>query len=195
MDLKERTYSVLIVSATEKLHIALSEHLPPSRFRPVRTVSSIHAAERATSERSYDLVIVNHTLPDDAGVRFAIDVSNSPGSVALLLVPAELHETLREQVTPYGVFTLTKPIPRPMLDLALDWMCSARERLRQSEKKTLSFEEKMQEIRLVNRAKWLLITRRGMDEPQAHRFIEKQAMDRCIPKQTVAEEIIRSDSS
>ena len=132
MDLKERTYSVLIVSATENLYLALSEHLPQSRLWPVRTVSSVHAAERAWNERSYDLVIVNHALPDDAGVRFAIDVSSSAGSVALLLVPAELQETLREKLTSYGVFTLTKPIPRPMLDLALDWLCSARERLRQA---------------------------------------------------------------
>ena len=51
-------------------------------------------------------------------------------------------------------------------------------------------EEKMEEIRIVNRAKWLLISQLNMDEPQAHRYIEKQAMDRCVPKRRVAEEII-----
>ena len=60
------------------------------------------------------------------------------------------------------------------------------------EKKTLSVEEKMEEIRIVNRAKWLLISELKMDEPQAHRYIEKQAMDRCISKKEVAEEIIRT---
>ncbi|MBP5238504.1 MAG: ANTAR domain-containing protein, partial [Clostridia bacterium] len=29
-------------------------------------------------------------------------------------------------------------------------------------------------------------------EPDAHRYIEKQAMDRCISKQSVAEEIIKT---
>ena len=53
-------------------------------------------------------------------------------------------------------------------------------------------EEKMEEIRIVNRAKWLLISELKMDEPQAHRYIEKQAMDRCISKKEVAEEIIRT---
>ena len=65
-------------------------------------------------------------------------------------------------------------------------------RLRKFEKKTLSFEEKMQEIRLVNRAKWLLISELKMEEPQAHRYIEKQAMDRCITRKEVAEEIINT---
>ena len=42
------------------------------------------------------------------------------------------------------------------------------------EQKTASIEEKMAEIRLVNRAKWLLIDREGMTEQDAHRFIEKR---------------------
>ena len=66
------------------------------------------------------------------------------------------------------------------------------ERLRRLEKKTLSVEEKMEEIRVVNRAKWLLISALQMEEPQAHRYIEKQAMDHSISKREVAEEIIRT---
>ena len=74
---------------------------------------------------------------------------------------------------------------------ALNWMESARERLRQSEKKSLSIEEKMAEIRLINKAKWILISELSMSEPEAHRYIEKQAMDRCIAKRAIAEEIIK----
>ena len=66
--------------------------------------------------------------------------------------------------------------------------------MRKSEKKTLSIEEKMEEIRIVNRAKWLLISELKMDEQGAHRYIEKQAMDRCISKRAVAEEIIKTYS-
>ena len=71
-------------------------------------------------------------------------------------------------------------------------MSSARERLRKSEKKALSIEEKMEEIRIVNRDKLLLISEMHMDESQAHRYIEKQAMDRCVTRKVVAEEIIKT---
>ena len=50
----------------------------------------------------------------------------------------------------------------------------------------------MEEIRAVNRAKWLLISEINMDEPEAHRYIEKQAMDRCVSKKEIAEEIIKT---
>ena len=192
MSLKERCYSVLVVSAAEKLNIALSDILPKSHYQPIKIVSSVSEGKRVWSERNYDFVIINSPLLDDAGIRFAIDLGNSKGTIVLLCVRAELLDDIREKVSDYGVFTLSKPLSRPILTLALDWMASARERLRKLEKKTLSVEEKMEEIRLVNRAKWLLISELKMDEPQAHRYIEKQAMDRCIAKKEVAEEIIKT---
>ena len=50
----------------------------------------------------------------------------------------------------------------------------------------------MEEIRIVNRAKWLLISELKMSEEDAHRYIEKQAMDRCITRRAMAESIIRT---
>ena len=60
------------------------------------------------------------------------------------------------------------------------------------EQKTASFEEKMAEIRLVNRAKCLLIERKAMTEQEAHRWIEKQAMDRCVSRKVIAEQILQT---
>ena len=135
MSLKEREYSVLLVSASEKLNTALSDLLPESRYRPVRTVSSVSAGKRAWSERSYDFVIINSPLPDDTGIRFAIDAAGSAGSVVLLLVRAELQDDMRDKVVEHGVYTLAKPLSRPLVSLALDWLAAARERLRKLEKK------------------------------------------------------------
>ena len=105
---------------------------------------------------------------------------------------AELYDEIFDKVSEHGVFMLAKPLSRQLMETALDWMESARERLRRLEKKTISVEEKMEEIRVVNRAKWILISELKMDEPQAHRYIEKQAMDRCLSRKEIAEEIIRT---
>ena len=194
MSLKERVYSVLVVSAAEKMNTALSSLLVEPLYRPVRIVSNVSAARRAWNERSYDFIIVNSPLPDDTGVRFAIDTAAAKSPVVLLLIRGELYPEIFDRVVDHGVFALAKPVSLPLLSAALGWMASARERLKKMEKKTLSFEEKMEEIRIVNRAKWLLISALGMDEPQAHRTIEKQAMDRCLSKRKVAEEIISTYS-
>lgn len=110
------------------------------------------------------------------------------------MVGAELQEEIYDKVAEHGVFVLSKPISKQTMVIALSWLSSAREKIRKTEKKTLSIEEKMQEIRIVNRAKWILIRELKFDEPEAHRYIEKQAMDRCISKRIIAEEIIRTYS-
>ena len=107
-----------------------------------------------------------------------------------MLVKAEHYPDVNARVSPYGVLTLSKPTTAQMITQSLVLLCGTRERLRRMEQKTASIEEKMEEIRLVNRAKWLLIEQLRMTESEAHRYIEKQAMDRCVTKRSIAENII-----
>ena len=194
MSLQERTYSVLVASASEKLNIAVSALLSGFGCRPVRFAADLSSAKRLASEYNYDFVIINSPLPDDAGTRFAIDLCRETPASILLLVPSDIHEQIRDKVTDHGVFTLPKPIGKGTFSLVLGWMAASRERMMKAEKKSLSVEEKMEEIRLVNRAKWLLIHELGMDEPEAHRYIGKQAMDHSLPKTEIARQIISTYS-
>lgn len=187
-------YSILIVSSSESFHSALTPLLPEAVYDPVCFVPSISQARQAAAERDFDFIIINSPLPDDPGIRFSIDLCTEKGTVVLMLLRAEFYEDIHAKVSGHGVFTLSKPLSRQTLLKGLDWMTSTRERLRKFEKKNLSIEEKMGEIRIVNQAKWILINQLHMDEPQAHRYLVKQAMDRCISKKTVAEEIIKTYS-
>ena len=191
MELQERVYSVLIVSASEKFQNALRSLLPETSYSPIVTVSHIGAAERTRNGQDFDFVFVNSPLPDDAGIRFAIDCCRAGGTVVLLFAAAALYDSIRSRVEKHGVFVLPRPVPRDAILRGLNWMTAARERLRSYEKKVQPVEEKMEEIRLVNRAKWLLISELKMSEPDAHHYITRQAMDRCCSKRVVAEEVIR----
>lgn len=187
-------YSVLVVSAAEKFNDTIASLLPSNSYYPVRYVSNIAAAKRAFLEQRYDFVIINAPLPDELGARFAMDTCSGTGTVALLLVRSDIYEEVCDKVTASGVFTISKPTTVQVLAQALRWMGAVRERLRRLEKKATSIEEKMEEIRLVNRAKWLLIEKRNMSEADAHRHIEKQAMDRCITRREVSLDIIQTYS-
>ena len=57
---------------------------------------------------------------------------------------------------------------------------------------TTKLKNKMEEIRVVNRAKMLLMQTLKMTEQEAHRYVEKEAMDRGLKKTAVAEEVIRT---
>lgn len=186
------TYSVLVVSALQRFNDALSPMLPGLEYDPVCFVGNIGAARREMLGRQFDFVIINAPLPDDFGVRFAIDLCEKTDCVVLLLLRADAYEEVNARVQPYGVFTIQVPIPAQTLKQSLKWMAAARERLRKLEKKTLTVEEKMEEIRMVNRAKWLLIEHQNMTEAEAHRHIEKKAMNQCLSKKEVAMAIIEA---
>ena len=194
MDLQERLYDVLVVSAADTFNAALPSLFPRALFNSVMLATNIGLARRILAERTYDFVIVNSPLPDDTGVRLAIDACAKPTTVALILARPEVCAEIYSKTSKYGVFTMQKPISGPSMATALRWMASARERLRNFEKKTLSLEEKMESIRQVNRAKWLLIRELKMEELEAHRYIEKEAMDRCVSKLEIALEIIKTYS-
>lgn len=191
MRLKERVYSVLVVSSSEKFNAAFAELLTPSEYQPTHITASTSEAKRCLAERSFDFIIINFPLPDESGIRFAIDCCRSQTAVVLVLTRNDIYSEIYDKLMEHGVFTLPKPTSRVALGQALSWMASARERLRQLEQKTLSIEERMKEIRIVNRAKCLLISELKMTEPDAHHYIEKYAMDNCIAKKEAAQNIIK----
>ena len=190
MSLKEKTYSVLVVSASQNLITSMHDLLSSSKFETVKYTASVSSAKRANLEKAYDIVIIDTPLPDETGDDLAIDLSTNEASIVMMLVHYDLYDEIHENYSKYGIFVASKPTSDEVLAHSLNWLESARERTRSYEKKTLSIEDKMQEIRLVNQAKLILITDKGMSEDEAHKYISKQAMDKCVSKGVIAEEIL-----
>ena len=192
MVFQERTYSVLIVTASDTFANSVMPLLPMTDYWPVTIVHSISEARRRVVDTEFDIVLINAPLPDDFGMRLAIDICTNSGAGVLLLVKNDLFNDIYAKVVGYGVITLSKPTNLQMVAQNLRILCATRERMRQMQARQATVEEKIEEIRLINRAKWLLIECLSMTEPEAHRYIEKQSMDARISKREVAENIIKT---
>lgn len=139
-------------------------------------------------------VIVNAPLADEFGTRLCMDVSLSPGTVAVIFAPSEVYDEIVHKSAPHGVFVIRKPVAQQTVVQSLSLLISARERLRAVEKKAGKAENKLEEIRVVNKAKWVLIDNEDMSENDAHKYIEKAAMDAGITKKQAAQIIIEKYS-
>lgn len=192
MVFQERTYSVLIVTASERFTDSIMPLLPMTDYWPVQTASSVAEARRWLADTEFDIVLINTPLPDDFGMHLAIDICTGSGAGVLLLAKNDHYNEIYSKVVRYGVITLSKPTNRQMVAQNLRILCATRERIRQMQAKQATVEEKIKEIRLVNRAKWLLIECLNMTEAEAHRYIEKQAMDLRISRREAAENIIKT---
>lgn len=192
MVFKDRTYSCLVVSKNSAFDREIASLLPETDFYPVIFADSISSAKREVSERHFELVVINSPLPDGRGDEFAVGTVKNSDSVVLYLVKEEDAERVSDVLSPYGVFILTKPTSKKALGMALGFMCASYERMTTLRQKNETVEQKVEEIKEVDRAKWLLIYNLKMTEPEAHRYIEKQAMDRCVSRLEVAKSIVRA---
>ena len=182
----------MLVSASEKFNTATYPLLPATDYWPVTTVKSVGEARRTMIDSAFDLILVNAPLPDDLGVSFATEACAESDAGVLLLIKSELYEETYYKVRSSGVVTLPKPTSTQMVAQSLRVLCAIRERLRGMREHQATVEEKIEELRLVSRAKWLLIECLHMTEPDAHRYITRQAMEQRTGKREIAENIIRT---
>ena len=193
MSLENRGYSMLLVSSDKAFVTALTPLLPESMCNNIKTASDISTAKRLQTQIDFDFIIINFPYSEDA-IQFAVDAGDLKNSVVLYMARSEFYEDMNSRLSAFGVFTIAVPTNRYTMTSALNWMISAREKLRKLETRTMSVQRKMEEIRIVNRAKWLLISKLNYSEPQAHRYIEKEAMDQCVSRRQIAEDIIKNYS-
>lgn len=186
---------VLVVSSSKDQGEALAQMLKKKRYERILLVASGAQARRQVQENVYRLIIINGPLSDETGETLALDLAGSSPSGIMLLVKREWAEEVRSQVQSSGVFVLEKPIGRDFFDQALNLLEAYRQKLVGLEQKNLVLMQKIQDIRLVNQAKIALIRHLDLTEDQAHKFIEKQAMNRRVSKRDVAKGILRTYES
>ena len=189
MSLVERQYRLLLVSSAEKF-IRETEALLQSDQYQTEKSGSASDARCKLLENAYDMVIVNAPLSDESGSRLCIDASQNNGTIAALFSANDSFAEVYAKTSVHGVFVIQKPTSKLLMSQAISLMICARERLRTAEKKANKAQNRLDAIRIVNKAKWFLIENEGMSEEEAHKYVEKKAMDAGIAKELAAQLII-----
>lgn len=184
-------YKVLVAGANDKTFALLQTLLPGSSYDLPLRAGSAGEAKRMALDYAVDIAILNAPMRDEFGTQLALDLARDNVGV-LLLVPGESFDGVRDQVEDEGVMALAKPLTRQTLEMGLHMITALRGKLLQMDRRNRALQEKMTDIRTINRAKWLLIEQLRMTESEAHYYIERQAMDTRLSRREVAENIIRS---
>lgn len=187
----KRKYRVLVAGANDKLGESIAALLPKNEYESPVFAASVGEIRRLALESTMDLVVLNTPLKDEFGTRLALDLADYNIAV-LLMVQGDVFDQVCYKVEDYGVLTLAKPVSRQSFYTAVKLLTAMRAKMLRMEKKNQALQEKMQDIRTINRAKWLLITNLQMTEDEAHYHIEKKAMNSRLSRREAAEEIIRT---
>lgn len=188
--MSDRRKNVMIVSSSERYAKKLAEAFDDELRYTLISALDAAQAKNIMFKSKIDVVFIDDPLKDVCGIKLAINLLEIRDVCIAILVDENCYEKTTLKVEALGIMTIAKPAERRILTQAMGMLLAMSEKLSKLEH-GMSWEPKIEEARIINRAKRLLIDRLKMSEAQAHRYIEKTAMDSCVKKREIAENIIR----
>ena len=187
----ENAMRTLLVTPGKASADALRAMLDPRLCPAIDVAGSANEARQKLLGTGYDLVLINAPLADESGCRLASDISKTTAAGVLLLVRGELAAQVAEATGGDGVITLGKPVSRAQIAEAVSVFASVLAKLRRYETEKRDLERRLDELRITSRAKCLLMYQMHLSEEDAHRYLEKQAMDHRMTKLEFAKSVVR----
>lgn len=181
----------LIVCDNEKGTAFYKSFLKENGISDLVVVENGPRAKRVILDYDFDVCIVNGPISGTNGEDLAIDIAEKNICQVILFVKADYYEEITAGVEDYGVITVSKPINKQLFWQALKLARVAQRRIGMAHKESAKLEKKLEELKIISRAKLLLIVNKDLSEEEAHKFIEKQAMDLRLSRIEIAEQIIR----
>jgi len=183
----------LIVSAGASSNEYISVRLTELGYARPIIVPSAAEARRRMLESDFELIVVNSSpLPDEFGHELCADAVEKTDAGVIFLAKAAAAEQLLTPLSEEGVLLVTKPFSNTFFLQAIHMAAASNHRLLLLRQENQRMQEKLAQVRLVSRAKCCLIELGRMTEAEAHRYIEKKAMDTRRDRAEVAQEILDS---
>lgn len=183
--------NVLIVSdsaSAEKLEALIR---PMGFDGDILSARGCEEAKKIVLGNDIDYIFINTPLSDEFGDEFAASVSLDSSASVILLVRNELCDEIADKVSQSGVFVVPKPVDKRVFLRTVRLAGALRRKLSGLQKANIRLQTRIEQMRLIDRAKCALIQYLNMTEKQAHRYIERQAMDMRTTKAEIAQGILK----
>jgi len=187
--------SALIVSCTGKSAAVYSEVLSAASVKQITVLKSAREARRLVLDQDFDLVVINSPLEDESSESLSRHIASQTWSQVILVVEKENFETVSAICENDGVLAIPKPVNKDYFKSIFSLAKSFSNRIKRVQTENIKLKQKIEDIRVIDRAKLLLISYLNLSEQEAHRFIEKQAMDLRASKRAIAEGILKTYAS
>ena len=182
----------LIVSAGNNANEYLARHMADLGYTRPAMAASGGEARRQMDAKDFEVIVINTPLPDEFGHELCADAVEITDAGVIFLAKAAAAEQLLTPLSEEGVLLVTKPFSNTFFLQAIQMAAASNHRLLLLRQENQRMQEKLAQVRLVSRAKCCLIELGHMTEAEAHRYIEKKAMDTRRDRAEVAQEILDS---
>jgi len=181
---------VVVAEDETLIRLDIVETLKEAGFDVVGEAPDGETAVRLVTELEPDVVVMDVKMPGMDGISAAEKIM-ADRTCAVVMLTAFSQTELVERARDAGAMAyVVKPFTTADLLPALEIAISRFQEISSLESEIADLNERFETRKRVDRAKGLLMTKMGLTEPEAFRWIQKTSMDRRLTMREVADAVI-----
>ena len=184
--------SVRVVVAEDEaiIRLDLVETLREEGYEVVADCGRGDEAVQLVEQHAPDLVLLDIKMPGMDGLSAARAINEHFDAAIVMLTAFSQRELIDEASDAGAMSYLVKPYQRSDLVPALELARARRQERQALTDKVSELESRMEERKLIDRSKGLLMDTHGMSEDDAFRFLQRSAMSGRRRMSDVAHEVL-----
>lgn len=181
----------VLIADDEALHnLALTSQLETLGHQVVATATNGREAVSLADETDPDIAFLDIRMPTMTGPEAALEIARKHPIPMIILSAYSDARTVEQAIRAPIFHYLVKPVDPDDLAPAIavararfsEWLEARRDRD--------ALESRLQERKIIERAKGLLMETRGISEREAYRFLQKTSQDKNTPMVDLARKIL-----
>ncbi|MFJ5924248.1 ANTAR domain-containing response regulator [Kitasatospora sp. NPDC092948] len=186
---------IVIAEDEALIRLDLKEMLEEEGYTVVGEAGDGATAVRLVEELKPDLAILDVKMPVLDGLSAAEQIHEQHLAPVLMLTAFSQRELVDRARDAGAMAYIVKPFSKSDLVPAIEMAVSRYTEMRTLEQEIADLAQRLETRKLVDRAKSVLQTKFGLNEPAAFRWIQKTSMDRRMTMAAVAEAVIEEGAA
>ncbi|MEV4557553.1 response regulator [Kitasatospora sp. NPDC049285] len=186
---------IVIAEDEALIRLDLKEMLEEEGYTVVGEAGDGETAVRLVEELKPDLAILDVKMPVLDGLSAAERIHEAHLAPVLMLTAFSQRELVDRARDAGAMAYIVKPFSKSDLVPAIEMAVSRYTEMRTLEQEIADLSQRLETRKLVDRAKSVLQTKFGLNEPAAFRWIQKTSMDRRMTMAAVAEAVIEEGAA
>ena len=179
-ELSEKLNSVLVQWFEEREHMNFS----------MDTAAALVEGRTLVRENDYDVILLYTPIEGLLGDEPAFQLAGLSPATVVVITPEKVADRMRERLKGKGILLTTTPLRKHEFFSTLTAAAICSERTRTLIEENERLREKLSEQKTIEQAKLLLVECLKLSEDQAHKYIEREAMELRQSRVEVARRII-----
>jgi AmiR/NasT family two-component response regulator len=186
---------VLVVDDELTARESLSDLLVSLGHAVVDAVADAASAEARARELHPDAILMDVLLPGANGIEAAQAISRALPGTAIVLISGDdtIQLTDAEADASGAVAFLPKPVPPRVLDSTIRLAVARAGALRQARQEAADLKQMLEDRKIIERAKGILMRRTGCSEPEAYRILQRSSQDRSKRMVDIAKAVLDAE--